>query len=85
MHNREKGVVKWFILDKGYGIIESDVSGQEMFVHYSNIHENGLIKLHEGQRVEYTPTISKRGPTADNVIPLDEFEIEIDAEGDLDI
>ena len=65
-----KGTVKWFNPDKGYGFISNDEGGEDVFVHFSAIATNGFKTLAEGQRVEYTIQDSPRGPSAANVIAL---------------
>ena len=47
-----KGTVKWFNNQKGYGFI-SDSEGNDVFVHYSGINSDGFKSLDEGQEVEY--------------------------------
>ena len=54
-----KGTVKWFNAQKGYGFITNDENGQEVFVHFSAINAEGYKSLEEGQKVtfdtEYDP------------------------------
>jgi len=50
--DREKGTVKWFNGAKGYGFIQR-TSGEDVFVHFSAIQENGYRTLNEGETVEY--------------------------------
>ncbi len=65
-----RGVVKWFNTDKGYGFITND-SGEDIFVHFSNIKENGHNKdLHEGEEVSFDIVPGDKGPSAINVIKL---------------
>lgn len=52
MSEKETGTVKWFSDTKGFGFI-SHASGQDVFVHFSNIDGIGLRTLYEGQRVEF--------------------------------
>ncbi|MGL5314109.1 MAG: cold-shock protein [Peptostreptococcaceae bacterium] len=64
------GVVKWFNVEKGYGFISSN-DGQDVFVHFSNVKENGHNKdLHEGEEVSFDIVQADRGPSAINVIKL---------------
>lgn len=64
------GVVKWFNVEKGYGFISSN-DGQDIFVHFSNIKENGHNKdLHEGEEVSFDIVQADKGPSAINVIKL---------------
>ncbi len=55
---RETGKVKWFNGAKGYGFIQRS-TGEDVFVHYSAIQENGYRTLNEGDTVEYE---IKEGP-----------------------
>ena len=63
------GTVKWFNADKGYGFITVD-NGDEVFVHFSEIHGEGFKTLEEGQKVEFEVTQGNRGPQASNVQKL---------------
>ena len=66
MAERETGTVKWFNAAKGYGFIERD-SGDDLFVHYSEISGEGFRSLDEGQRVEFTVVEGQKGLQAQNV------------------
>ena len=66
MTEREKGTVKWFSDQKGYGFIARD-SGEDVFVHHSAIDEPGFRSLAEGERVEFTIQQGQKGPSAANV------------------
>ncbi|MGL6107466.1 cold-shock protein [Romboutsia sp.] len=64
------GVVKWFNNEKGFGFISAN-DGQDVFVHFSNIKENGHNKdLHEGEEVSFDIVQADKGPSAINVIKL---------------
>jgi CspA family cold shock protein len=63
------GKVKWFNSSKGYGFIEPDDGGNDLFVHHSEIKTNGFASLDEGQKVEFEIGEGKKGPCATNVIP----------------
>jgi CspA family cold shock protein len=58
-----QGTVKWFNSEKGYGFI-SQVSGSDLFVHYSQIDGSGYRSLEEGQRVEFEVAQGQKGPQA---------------------
>lgn len=64
-----KGTVKWFNNQKGYGFI-SDEAGNDVFVHYSGLQMEGFKTLDEGQAVEYEVIQGEKGPQAINVIKL---------------
>jgi cold shock protein len=53
-----RGTVKWFSEEKGYGFIEPEVGGEDIFVHYTGIVGTGFRSLKEGERVSYEPTAS---------------------------
>jgi len=61
-----KGTVKWFNADKGFGFITED-GGNDVFVHFSSIQEDGFKSLDEGQAVSFDITQGNRGPQAANV------------------
>lgn len=61
-----QGTVKWFSAEKGYGFIEQE-NGNDIFVHFSAIAEDGYRSLNEGQRVIYEVVEGERGPQASNV------------------
>jgi CspA family cold shock protein len=62
------GKVKWFNESKGYGFIEPDGGGRDVFVHYSAIQGEGYKTLSEGQPVEYEIILGDKGPQASNVL-----------------
>ncbi len=62
------GKVKWFNESKGYGFIEPDGGGRDVFVHYSAIQGEGYKTLSEGQMVEFEITQGEKGPQAANVM-----------------
>jgi cold shock protein len=49
----ESGVVRWYNTTKGYGFIEPDAGGADVFVHASALERSGLSGLREGQRISY--------------------------------
>jgi len=64
-----KGKVKWFNNQKGYGFI-SDENGGDVFVHYSGLNMEGFKTLDEGQEVEYEVIDGQKGPQAVNVTKI---------------
>jgi len=64
----KNGTVKWFNDRKGYGFINIEENpNEDIFVHYSNIDEEGYRKLAEGQSVEFEYVLTERGPVANHV------------------
>jgi CspA family cold shock protein len=57
------GTVKWFNAQKGYGFIQPDSGGKDVFVHISAVERAGLGGLNEGQKVKYE-VVSDRGKEA---------------------
>ena len=58
-----KGTVKWFNPAKGYGFIQPQGGGKDVFVHISAVERAGFSNLNEGQAIEYEE-VSTRGRTA---------------------
>jgi len=63
----QKGTVKWFNQDKGYGFITPDGGGDDVFVHFTGIVGEGFKSLEEGGRVSFEATRGKKGRQAENV------------------
>ncbi|MBC2877905.1 MULTISPECIES: cold-shock protein [Streptomyces] len=63
------GIVKWFNSEKGFGFIQQDGGGADVFAHYSNISTTGFRELTEGQKVTFDITQGHKGPQAENIIP----------------
>ena len=57
------GTVKWFNATKGYGFIQPEDGGKDVFVHISAVERAGLGTLNEGQVVEYE-LVTNRGKTS---------------------
>ncbi|MCI6155530.1 MAG: cold-shock protein [Bacilli bacterium] len=64
-----RGKVKWFDADKGFGFINRG-EGEDIFVHYSQIREDGYRSLEEGQEVKFDLTETERGLQARNVVKI---------------
>jgi CspA family cold shock protein len=71
-----RGQVKWFDPKKGYGFIIGP-DGQDVFVHYSHIEENGFRLLKDGEHVDYELVQSEKGWQARSV---QRFEVNTDSE-----
>jgi CspA family cold shock protein len=54
------GTVKWFNAQKGYGFIQPDGGGNDVFVHISAVERAGMSSLNEGQKVSYEITQDRR-------------------------
>ncbi|MEU9979037.1 cold-shock protein [Streptomyces sp. NPDC051014] len=72
-NDRSTGAVKWFNAEKGFGFIQQDRGGQDVFVHFSGIRpqtEGGYRSLDEDQRVEFNVTKGIKGPQAEDVVVI---------------
>ncbi|GFO85642.1 MULTISPECIES: cold-shock protein [Anaerostipes] len=63
------GTVKWFSPEKGYGFITQE-EGDDVFVHFSAIQEEGFKTLEEGQHVSFDIADGPKGKQAENVAKL---------------
>ena len=54
------GTVKWFNAQKGYGFIQPDDGGKDVFVHVSAVQRAGMQTLREGQKLSYELTQDRR-------------------------
>lgn len=66
----QRGTVKWFSSEKGYGFIEPEEGGDDVFVHHSNV--GGGDDLSDGDNVEYETEQTPKGLSALNVSPVDD-------------
>ncbi|RLA84474.1 MAG: cold-shock protein [Epsilonproteobacteria bacterium] len=66
------GTVKWFNSEKGFGFIEQENGGKDVFVHFRQINSNGSSRtsLDEGQKVTFSIGEGQKGPQAENVTGL---------------
>jgi CspA family cold shock protein len=62
----ERGRVKWFNAEKGFGFIERE-GGNDVFVHFSAINMDGYKTLEEGAEVQFDVVEGAKGPQASNV------------------
>ena len=65
-----KGTVKWFNAQKGYGFITNESTGEDVFVHFSALQMDGFKVLDEGDAVEFDVVNGEKGPQAANVVRL---------------
>ena len=66
------GVVKWFNPEKGFGFIQPDEGGSDVFVHISALERAGLRTLPDGQKIQYDLEEDRRGrSSAVNLVLLD--------------
>jgi len=83
---REEGTVKWFDDRKGYGFIQRE-NGEDIFVHFSNIKEEGFKSLDQGDKVAFSVEETERGLQAVDVnkVDVDKADADTDkADADVD-
>lgn len=68
------GRIKWFCSDKGYGFIDQDDDGPDVFVHYSAIEMAGYRSLTQGDGVSFRITRGDKGLLAQDVQKLDNLK-----------
>lgn len=66
------GVVKWFNDAKGFGFIQPDEGGDDVFAHFSAVQMDGFRTLKQGSRVTYEVVQGPKGQLAQNIRPLGE-------------
>lgn len=67
---RLTGTVKWFNAEKGFGFINQDNGGADVFVHFRAIKADGYKTLTEGQKVSFEAEQGQKGLQAANVQPM---------------
>ena len=72
MAELQQGTVKWFNDEKGYGFIQQNDGGSDVFVHFRQVNSSGegRVSLNEGQAVSYEVGEGQKGPQAENVTAL---------------
>jgi CspA family cold shock protein len=61
------GTVKWFNADKGYGFIQPEQGGKDVFVHITAVQAAGLRGLNDGQKVSYDVQMERGKESAGNL------------------
>ena len=62
-----KGTVKWYNDQRGYGFIQPAGGGKDVFVHISAVQKAGLSTLNEGQTIEYEEVANRGKTSAENL------------------
>ncbi len=70
------GTVKWFNDAKGFGFIEPEGGGADVFAHFSAVQIDGFRTLKEGSRVRYTLVQGPKGDLAQDIRPVDATGLE---------
>jgi CspA family cold shock protein len=64
------GTVKWFNATKGYGFIQPDNGGSDVFVHISAVQQAGLVGLDDNQKVSYELEAGRNGKESATALSL---------------
>ena len=67
------GTVKWFNDAKGFGFIEPEAGGEDVFAHFSAIEMEGFRTLKQGGRVRFEVVQGPKGQLAQNIAPIDDL------------
>ncbi|TBO28713.1 cold-shock protein [Aquabacterium lacunae] len=73
------GTVKWFNDAKGFGFIEPDQGGGDVFAHFSAIQMDGFRTLKQGSKVRYELTVGPKGMLAQNIQTITEEEVQAES------
>jgi cold shock protein len=68
------GTVKWFNDAKGFGFIEPEDGGEDIFAHFSAIHMEGFRTLKQGGRVRFEIVQGPKGQLAQDIVPVESTE-----------
>jgi CspA family cold shock protein len=66
------GTVKWFNDAKGFGFIEPEGGGEDVFAHFSAVQMEGFRTLKQGSRVRFDLVQGPKGQLAQNISPIDD-------------
>lgn len=66
----QTGKVKWFNDAKGFGFIQPDDGGKDLFAHFQDIQSSGFKSLSENQRVSFERSMGPKGEKASNIRPM---------------
>jgi len=69
------GTVKWFNDAKGFGFIEPEGGGSDVFAHFSAVQMDGFRTLKQGSKVSYDLTQGPKGDLAQNILPLSDDSV----------
>jgi cold shock protein len=78
-----QGTVKWFNDAKGFGFIEPEGGGEDIFAHFSAIQMEGFRTLKQGGKVSYELVMGPKGQLAQNITPVGHVSVgdDMDAAG----
>jgi cold shock protein len=70
------GSVKWFNDAKGFGFIEPEAGGEDIFAHFSAVQMEGFRTLKQGERVRYEVIQGPKGQLAQNIVPMEPSSVD---------
>ena len=76
----QMGTVKWFNDAKGFGFIEPEGGGEDIFAHFSAIQMEGFRTLKQGSKVSFELVVGPKGRLAQNIMPLEARAPRLEAE-----